>query len=192
MKITVVAHGISGSWVVREEKLCGVIYATYDRIPYFHMLPAEQIFENIAELLHTSPPFVRVASVYEIASQVKESPMKAAASRLKLLEFRKKRSKRGHNSKLVKPVTPIVTAGLQSSIPIHREELPRSKLLCHECHTFLCRPGQTLCLRCLTLRRANLASALVKGPENHAFDPFRTFRTDTSLDSISELLKHCK
>lgn len=42
-----IGEGISGSWVVRGNKLCGVIYAAYDGIPYLHMIPAETIFGEI-------------------------------------------------------------------------------------------------------------------------------------------------
>jgi hypothetical protein len=55
---------LSGSWVVREGKLCGVVYAAYDRSPYLHMLPAEEMFQNIAEFLQAS--VVRVANAQDI------------------------------------------------------------------------------------------------------------------------------
>ncbi|KAH7070517.1 hypothetical protein BKA63DRAFT_78513 [Paraphoma chrysanthemicola] len=58
------AHGLSGSWVVREGKLCGVIYAAYDLSPYLHMLPAERMFQDIAEVVQT--PIVRVANAQDI------------------------------------------------------------------------------------------------------------------------------
>lgn len=56
--------GLSGSWVVREGKLCGSIYAAYDRSPYLHMLPAESIFQDVAKLLTTSN--IRVATPQDI------------------------------------------------------------------------------------------------------------------------------
>jgi hypothetical protein len=63
---------MSGSWVVREGKLCGVIYAAYDRSPYLHMLPAERIFQDIAELVKAS--IVRVANARDI--YVHKTPIK--------------------------------------------------------------------------------------------------------------------
>ncbi|KAH7360029.1 hypothetical protein BKA66DRAFT_218572 [Pyrenochaeta sp. MPI-SDFR-AT-0127] len=58
------AHGMSGSWVVHEGSLCGVVYAAYDRSPYVHMLPADTMFQNIIELLQAS--VVRVANAQDI------------------------------------------------------------------------------------------------------------------------------
>jgi hypothetical protein len=55
---------LSGSWVVREDRLCGIIYAAYDRSPYLHMLPAESVFQDIAELVKAS--VVRVAYAQDI------------------------------------------------------------------------------------------------------------------------------
>lgn len=51
---------MSGSWVIRDEKLCGIVYAAYDRSPYLHMLPAENVLKDISEFLKTSS--VRVAN----------------------------------------------------------------------------------------------------------------------------------
>ncbi|OCK81911.1 hypothetical protein K432DRAFT_424542, partial [Lepidopterella palustris CBS 459.81] len=65
--------GLSGAWVVREGKLCGIIYAAYDRSPYLHMLPAEGMFQNIAKLVQAS--IVRVANaqdIYEYETSKKE------------------------------------------------------------------------------------------------------------------------
>lgn len=45
---------MSGSWVVRDGNLYGSIYAAYDRSPYLHMIPAENIIQNISEFLGTS------------------------------------------------------------------------------------------------------------------------------------------
>jgi hypothetical protein len=36
--------GISGSWVVSNGKLYGIIYAAYPSNPYLHMLLAESMF----------------------------------------------------------------------------------------------------------------------------------------------------
>lgn len=58
------AHGMSGSWVVRGGTLYGIVYAAYDRSPYLHMLPAENLFRDIAELLQASE--VRVAKAQDI------------------------------------------------------------------------------------------------------------------------------
>jgi hypothetical protein len=59
-----IAHGLSGSWVIREGKLCGIIYAAYTLSPYLHMFSAEKMFQDIAEVLQTSIP--RVANPREI------------------------------------------------------------------------------------------------------------------------------
>jgi peptide-N4-(N-acetyl-beta-glucosaminyl)asparagine amidase len=60
------ARGLSGSWVIREGKLCGSIYAAYDRSPYLHMVPAEDIFQDIDQLLGTSD--TRVATPVDALS----------------------------------------------------------------------------------------------------------------------------
>lgn len=42
-------RGLSGAWVIRSNgQFCGCVMARYDRDPYLHMLPASQIFEDIA------------------------------------------------------------------------------------------------------------------------------------------------
>jgi hypothetical protein len=38
---------VSGSWVVRNEKLCGYIIAVQDGSPWMYMLPIEGVFEDI-------------------------------------------------------------------------------------------------------------------------------------------------
>ncbi|KAH4401338.1 hypothetical protein HBI81_223020 [Parastagonospora nodorum] len=45
------AAGISGAWVVRNEKLCGIIYAAYETSPYLHMLSAESVFQEIQAMI---------------------------------------------------------------------------------------------------------------------------------------------
>ncbi|CAO2647088.1 Nn.00g080100.m01.CDS01 [Neocucurbitaria sp. VM-36] len=62
-------HGLSGSWVVRDGKLCGVIYAAYARSPYLHMIPAETVFKDIKTMLHKS--HVTVATTAEISAILK-------------------------------------------------------------------------------------------------------------------------
>ncbi|KAF2736403.1 hypothetical protein EJ04DRAFT_551299 [Polyplosphaeria fusca] len=64
-------RGWSGSWVVRDDKLCGMIYAAYDHTPYLHMLPIEDVFNAIREVL--SATVVKVADGDEIDSFVLET-----------------------------------------------------------------------------------------------------------------------
>lgn len=45
------SQGISGAWVVRGNKLCGIVYAAYDNGPYLHMLPAQTVFQDISHML---------------------------------------------------------------------------------------------------------------------------------------------
>ncbi|KAI0539502.1 hypothetical protein GGR58DRAFT_464558 [Xylaria digitata] len=46
----VLAQGTSGSWVVREEKLCGVIIAIYQLEPYALMLPSAAVSFDLTKL----------------------------------------------------------------------------------------------------------------------------------------------
>lgn len=48
------AAGLSGAWVIRDGKLCGSVYAAYDKSPYLHMLPAEGTFLDIFSMLPVS------------------------------------------------------------------------------------------------------------------------------------------
>ncbi|KAF2681468.1 hypothetical protein K458DRAFT_457051 [Lentithecium fluviatile CBS 122367] len=57
--------GLSGSWAVRDGKLCGIVYAAYSSSPYMHIIPAERVFQDIARVFGPSIP--RVASVQDIA-----------------------------------------------------------------------------------------------------------------------------
>ncbi|KAF2187620.1 hypothetical protein K469DRAFT_685519 [Zopfia rhizophila CBS 207.26] len=57
--------------------------------------------------------------------------------------------------------------------------------ICSDCQIFLCRPGQTLCPRCLLLQ----PSAPAEDLDNGLFDPFGRFPVE--VDSrVSELLDH--
>lgn len=44
-------RGLSGTWVLGDGRLTGVIIAVYDDEPYAHMLPVSQIFSDIQALL---------------------------------------------------------------------------------------------------------------------------------------------
>lgn len=48
--------------MVRGEKLCGSIYAAYHGSPYLHMLPAQDIFKDLNQLLGTSDTRVATPS----------------------------------------------------------------------------------------------------------------------------------
>lgn len=41
------ASGTSGSWVVRDETLCGMIIAIHEHEPFAHMVEASQLFSDI-------------------------------------------------------------------------------------------------------------------------------------------------
>ncbi|KAF2269650.1 hypothetical protein CC78DRAFT_601821 [Lojkania enalia] len=60
------APGLSGSWVVKNCKLLGIVYAAYDRTPYLHMLPVERVFHDITQFLGVSS--VRVATGQDVQS----------------------------------------------------------------------------------------------------------------------------
>jgi hypothetical protein len=61
-----IAPGLSGSWVVREGKLCGVVYAGSVSIPYLYIIPAEIMLEDVKKLLGAST--VRVATAQNIST----------------------------------------------------------------------------------------------------------------------------
>ncbi|CAN9327861.1 unnamed protein product [Alternaria alternata] len=55
---TMPSPGLSGSWVVREGKLCGVVYAGSVSIPYLYIIPAEIMLEDriLARLVNYGTP----------------------------------------------------------------------------------------------------------------------------------------
>lgn len=55
-----IASGSSGSWVVRNDKLCGCIVASYEASLYAHMLTVEKICSDISASTGCEP--VRVAT----------------------------------------------------------------------------------------------------------------------------------
>ena len=57
--IFLLVAGISGSWVVRQGTLCGIVYAAYEQTPYLHMLCAEDIFRDLSEFLRTDIPTLK-------------------------------------------------------------------------------------------------------------------------------------
>lgn len=59
--------------------------------------------------------------------------------------------------------------------------------VCSDCQILFCRPGQSLCPRCLLFQ----SSAPAEDLDNSLFDPFGTLSVDTN-GSVSELLNHCK
>ncbi|RYO61377.1 hypothetical protein AA0116_g5244 [Alternaria tenuissima] len=63
---TMPSPGLSGSWVVREGKLCGVVYAGSVSIPYLYIIPAEIMLEDVKKLLGAST--VRVATAQNIST----------------------------------------------------------------------------------------------------------------------------
>lgn len=58
---------------------------------------------------------------------------------------------------------------------------------CPDCQIFLCRPGQSLCPRCLLLQPPTPTEDF----DNSLFDPFGTSSVEMS-GQVSELLEHCK
>ncbi|KAH9866167.1 hypothetical protein J1614_008732 [Plenodomus biglobosus] len=60
--IVLKGQGISGAWVVRGNKLCGIVYAAYCHGPYLHMLPAETVFEDISHMLGGCKVEIRVTN----------------------------------------------------------------------------------------------------------------------------------
>jgi hypothetical protein len=59
--------------------------------------------------------------------------------------------------------------------------------VCPECQIFLCRPGQSMCPRCVLLNPA----PPVENVDNSLFDPFETSSVEINA-SVSELLEHCE
>jgi hypothetical protein len=86
------------------------------------------------------------------------------------------------------PSPPIVATGAEyfpftasHGFPVVKQEI------CSDCQIFLCRPGQTLCPRCLWLQ----PSAPAEEVDNRLFDPFGTVSVEMN-SKVSELLDHCK
>jgi len=55
---------VSGSWLVRDNLLCGTVISVYDHKPYVHMLTAEKMMADIAAVTKVDP--VRVATEEDI------------------------------------------------------------------------------------------------------------------------------
>lgn len=88
------------------------------------------------------------------------------------------------------PTTPTTPGDL--SFPSHftdNSSLFQSKpILCKECHILTCQPGQTLCMRCVSLS-SNLSSPASNTFSDGVLDPFRSFPVEVDA-SVSELLSH--
>lgn len=65
--------GMSGSWVIRDGKLCGIIYAAYDRSPYLHMIPAETVFADIKSFMGASTVEVTARAFNNDQDQISSS-----------------------------------------------------------------------------------------------------------------------
>lgn len=69
----------------------------------------------------------------------------------------------------------------------HQPYLSVNEFISTECHILLCRPGESRCLRCLSLKPISPE----EGPSNNLFDPFRSSSVEID-SSVSELMEHCK
>ncbi|KAJ4287992.1 hypothetical protein N0V90_012008 [Kalmusia sp. IMI 367209] len=45
------AKGVSGSWVIQDNYLCGVVIAVYETEPYVHMITTDKMFQDIRDAL---------------------------------------------------------------------------------------------------------------------------------------------
>lgn len=63
---------MSGTWVMQDNCLCGMIVASYENIPYAHMVTADKIFQDIRRLQPAwfESPEILVAGEDDIASYV--------------------------------------------------------------------------------------------------------------------------
>jgi hypothetical protein len=59
--------------------------------------------------------------------------------------------------------------------------------ICPDCQVLLCRPGERMCPRCLSLKPPSPDEE----PSNSLFDPFRASSVEMN-GSVTELLEHCK
>lgn len=86
------------------------------------------------------------------------------------------------------PSPPVLYAGAQYFPFADGNKLSVNKLdTCTDCQIFQCRPGQSLCPRCLLLRPPAPAEDL----DNSLFDPFGTSPVDMNA-SVTGLIEHCK
>jgi hypothetical protein len=71
-----IGDGDSGSWVIRDHKLCGYIFSRIQGQPWAYMLPIETVFEDISKVLSTDTHLrVRIPTAAEI-SQKRELALK--------------------------------------------------------------------------------------------------------------------
>src|SRR5438045_6574078 len=66
------APGDSGSWVIRDGKLCGYIYGGIENKPWAYMIPIESVFNHITQLLG-SPTRIKVPSQDQINEAISKS-----------------------------------------------------------------------------------------------------------------------
>jgi hypothetical protein len=69
---------VSGSWVVRNEKLCGYIIAVQDGSPWVYMLPIEGVFEDIVSFTGSKP--VELVSEMDPEPATQQTNIKPAES----------------------------------------------------------------------------------------------------------------
>lgn len=86
------------------------------------------------------------------------------------------------------PSPPGATNGVEyfpytvpNNYPVVKQEI------CSDCQIFLCRPGQSLCPRCLQLQ----PPVPIEDPDTSLFDPFGTASVPVDR-GVTELLEHCK
>jgi hypothetical protein len=48
--MSISAPGMSGTWVIQDKLLCGIIVAAYGNDPYAHMITADKMFQDIHSL----------------------------------------------------------------------------------------------------------------------------------------------
>jgi hypothetical protein len=72
---------VSGSWVVQENRLCGIVVAVYDTEPYAHMITVDKVFQDIRNALQCSS--IGVATKDDVAKATKKfGPFSSTSSNM--------------------------------------------------------------------------------------------------------------
>ncbi|KAK7180774.1 hypothetical protein PSPO01_13216 [Paraphaeosphaeria sporulosa] len=66
--------GVSGTWVIQENRLCGIVVAVYENEPYAHMITVDRMFQNIRDIVKAKSVTVATKKDLEGAYKKSERP----------------------------------------------------------------------------------------------------------------------